>query len=81
MESALVTYEDTVLGLIAEHGGKILQRARSDGAHGQPLEIQLFEFPSTEAFDGYMTDSRRTVLALERDGAIARTELIHVQLI
>ena len=81
MDSALGTYEDTVLGLVAEHSGKVLQRARSDGAHGQPLEIQLFEFPSTEAFDGYMTDSRRTVLALERDSAIARTELIHVQLI
>jgi uncharacterized protein (DUF1330 family) len=81
MENALVTYEDTVLGLIAEHGGKILQRARSDGAHGQPLEIQLFEFPSTETFDAYMTDSRRIALAPERDRAIARTELIHVQLV
>jgi hypothetical protein len=30
MENALVTYEDTVLGLIAEHGREILQRAQWD---------------------------------------------------
>jgi len=80
-EDSLVAYEDTVLCLVADHGGKVLQRARSDGAEGRPLEIQLFEFPSAEAFDAYMADSRRTALASERDRAIARTELINVQLV
>lgn len=36
---------------------------------------------SAEAFDAYMADSRRTALASERDRAIARTELINVQLV
>ena len=45
------------------------------------LEIQLFEFPSTEALDAYMADPRRTALASERDRAIARTEIINVQMV
>src|ERR1017187_4145813 len=44
---ALIAYEDRVLDLVSGHGGRVLQRARSNGADGQPLEIQLLEFPST----------------------------------
>jgi hypothetical protein len=43
--------------------------------------VQLFEFPSAEALDGYMTDGRRTSLAEERDRAIGRTDVIEVELI
>jgi uncharacterized protein (DUF1330 family) len=80
-DDALVTYEDKVLDLVCEHGGKVLQRARSDGADGRPLEIQLFEFPSAAALDAYMVNPRRTALASERDSAIAKTELINVRLV
>jgi uncharacterized protein (DUF1330 family) len=78
---ALVAYEDQVLALVPEHGGRVLQRARSSGADGQPLEIQLIEFPSAQALDAYMADGRRTSLAGERDRAVARTEVIDVELI
>ena len=57
------------------------QRARVSGADTQPAEIQLLEFPSTAALDAYMGDPRRTVLAADRDRAIARTEIIEVELI
>lgn len=77
-EDALIAYEDKVLALVPEHGGTILQRARGDGTDGRPLEIQLIEFPSGEALDGYMTDPRRTALSAERDRAIAKTEVITV---
>lgn len=80
-EDALFAYEDRVLGLLADHGGRVLQRARSSGADGQPLEIQLLEFPSAGALGGYMSDERRTALAGERDRAIARTDVIEVDLI
>ncbi|MGV7773016.1 hypothetical protein PJM32_28955 [Mycobacterium kansasii] len=80
-EDSLVAYEDRVLRLVADHGGKILQRARSDGAEDRPLEIQLFEWASQSAMDGFMSDPRRTALASERDRAIARTEIINVQLV
>ena len=77
----LVAYEDEVLRLIPEHGGKVLQRARSaeEGAH--PLEVHVLEFPSEAALQAYTNDDRRTSLAADRDRAIARTEVIRVDLV
>lgn len=77
---ALVAYEDKVLALLGEHGGRLVQRARADGADGRPDEIQLIEFASQAGYEGYMADARRTALAGERDAAIARTELYPVEL-
>ena len=57
----------------------MLLRARSSGAGGQPLEIQLLEFPSVQALDEFMTDGRRLSLAGERERVIAKTEIIGVQ--
>ena len=81
MEAGLISYEDQVLSLIPGHGGRVVQRARGGGTGGQPLEIQLLEFPSAAALDAYMADDRRTSLAAERDRVIARTEVIQVQLV
>ena len=36
---ALIAYEDAVLQLVATHGGRVLQRARTDGENDAPLEI------------------------------------------
>jgi uncharacterized protein (DUF1330 family) len=80
-EDGLIAYEDRVLGLIPEHGGRVLQRARGSGTAGQPLEIQMLEFPSAQELDAYMTDDRRRALAGERDKVISRTEVIDVQLV
>lgn len=80
-EDGLIAYEDEVLSLVPGHGGRVLQRARGSGADGQPLEIQLLSFPSAAALDAYMADNRRTALAAERDRVIARTDVIHVQLV
>jgi uncharacterized protein (DUF1330 family) len=76
---ALAAYEDQVLRLVPEHGGHVLQRVRSSAAAGQPLEIQILEFPSASALDEYMADGRRTALAGVRDQAIAKTEVINVE--
>ena len=80
-EDGLIAYEDRVLRLVPEHGGRVLQRARGSGTAGQPLEVQLLEFPSAQALDAYMTDERRRSLAGERDKAISKTEVIEVQLV
>jgi uncharacterized protein (DUF1330 family) len=80
-EEALTAYEDQVLALIPDHGGRVIQRARSSGAGGYPLEIHFLEFPSPQALDAYVADSRRQALAGDRDCAIARTEIIEVNLI
>ncbi|KAA0108801.1 hypothetical protein [Mycolicibacterium sp. P9-22] len=79
MEQALSDYEDAVLSLVPEHGGTVVHRAWTDGAEGRPLEIQLFEWASPAAMDGYMADPRRTALSAQRDRAIARTEIVPVQ--
>lgn len=80
MEQALIAYENAVLALVDEHDGTVLHRARTDGCDGRPLEIQLFEWASQEAMDGYMADPRRTALSAERERAVARTEIVPVQL-
>ena len=80
-DQALSAYEDRVLALVPEHGGQVVQRARGDGAGGQPLEVQILTFPSADALAAYMDDQRRTALAPDRDRAIARTEVINVELI
>lgn len=79
-EQELIAYEDAVLALVGEHSGQVVQRARTDGTDGKPLEIQLFEFASQAGMDGYMADPRRTALSVDRDMAIARTEIVPVQL-
>ena len=80
-QAALTAYEDRVLRLVPEHGGRVVQRGRSSGADGQPAEIQFLDFPSQAALDAYMGDPRRTALAADRDRAVARTEIIDVELV
>ena len=80
-EAGLIAYEDEVLGIASGYGGRVLQRARTGGADGQPLEVQLLEFPSAQAVEEFMADGRRQSLAGERDRVVARTEVIDVQLV
>jgi hypothetical protein len=80
-DDALRAYEDRVLELMGDYEARVLQRLRTDGANGAPLEIQVLEFPSREALDGYMQDERRTALAGEREAAIARTDVLPVELV
>jgi uncharacterized protein (DUF1330 family) len=81
MDDAMIAYEDSVQALVSEHGGTVLQRARSNGAEDRPLEIQLYEWVSQAAMDSYMSDPRRTALAADRGRAVARTEIVPVQLV
>jgi uncharacterized protein (DUF1330 family) len=84
-ESALSSYEDHVLGLLADHGGRVLQRVgviadTSGTGHGeQPAEVQILEFPTEEALNAYLSDSRRLALAADRGAAISRTEVLRIQ--
>jgi uncharacterized protein (DUF1330 family) len=78
-EDGLVAYEDRVLALVPAHGGTVLQRARSSGDAGHPLEVQFYRFPSEDALQSYLADDRRVALAAERDRVVARTELMRVR--
>ena len=83
MEAALSAYEDKVLRLVAEHGGRVLERgtvlpgAQYDGE--PPAEVQLLEMPSEASLDAYVNDPRRLAMAAERDAAIARTDMFRIQ--
>jgi uncharacterized protein (DUF1330 family) len=81
-DADLGAYEDQVLGLLAEHDGYVLQRAKTvgqNGDHDKPTEVQLLRFASEAALDGFMNDARRTALAEQRDAAIAMTEVMRIQ--
>ena len=80
-EQLLVEYENQVLPRLAPHGAKILQRVRAIDATDGPLEAHLLEFPSEDALDAYMADPERVALADLRERAIARTELVRVEVV
>jgi uncharacterized protein (DUF1330 family) len=80
-DEALIEYENRVLQLVTDHGGTVLQRVRGDGSGGQPLEVQIIEFPSPAAMDGYLSDDRRASEAGRRDQAVARTDVIRVEIV
>lgn len=77
-ERAMTAYEDDVLALVPEHGGRVLHRVVGDGADGHPHEVQAYAFPSQDAVDAYIADPRRVALADVRDRVVARTELFPV---
>lgn len=80
-EQLLVDYEDQVLRLLPGHGARVLQRVRSQEPSDGPFEAHLLEFPSEAALDQYMADPSRLALSELRDRAIARTELLRVDVV
>ena len=83
MDAALSAYEDKVLRLVAEHGGRVLERGTvlpgSQHEGEPPTEVQLIEMASEASLEAYMNDPRRLALAAERDAAIARTDLFRLR--
>jgi len=80
-EAALVDYEDTVLALIPQYGGQVVSRVRRlDRAEG-PLEVQTIIFPDDDSVSFYMNDPLRQSLANVHRRAIARTEVIPVEIV
>jgi uncharacterized protein (DUF1330 family) len=83
-DAELSAYEDQVLGLLGEHDGHVVQRARTVGGNGdndKPTEVQFLRFASEAALEGFMNDARRAALADQRDAAIAMTEVMRIQLV
>jgi len=83
-DADLSAYEDQVLGMLAEHDGQVVHRARTVPRHSnsdEPTEVQLLRFASEAARDGYMQDDRREALAGQRDAAIAMTEVMRIHLV
>jgi uncharacterized protein (DUF1330 family) len=77
-DDALVAYEDEVLGLLGDHGARVVQRVRRADDTDGPFEVQIIALPDEEALAGFMADPRRAASADVRDRVIARTEIIRV---
>jgi len=77
----LSAYEDRVLALMGEHGGQVLQRARTDGTGAEPTEIQFIRFWDQAGVDSYLADPRRVELAGERERVVERTDTMPVTFI
>ena len=80
-EAELAEYEDRVLALLPDHGGRILNRVRPVGGKAEPAEVHLLQFPDDAALEAYMVDERRTALARDREVAIERTEILRVKVV
>lgn len=88
-EHLLVEYEDQVLGRLGAYGARIRQRVRAIDAdpgsaaerEAGPCETHVLEFPSETALAEYMADPERLALSDLRDRAIARTELLRVNVV
>ena len=78
-QQALVEYEDRVVRLLGAHRARVLSRVRA--VEGQPDEVQILEFPSEDALTAFLDDPARAELADLRDRAIARTEVLRVDLV
>jgi uncharacterized protein (DUF1330 family) len=76
--AALGRYEDRVLAILADHGGRVRQRAVGSGDDGHPNEVQLIEFATGSGLESFLHDPRRAAMAEQRDRTVARTELFPV---
>ena len=81
LQADLTSYEDEVLALLVEHGGRLVARLRSSGEDGAPTETQLITFAGGAGYESYLADPRRTGLAGERDRVIERTQLYRGELL
>ncbi len=77
-DDALCAYEDDVLALLPDHGGRVVSRVRRRAGEVGPLEVQIIDLPGDSALDAYLADPRRAKLADVRQRAIARTDVIRV---
>jgi uncharacterized protein (DUF1330 family) len=69
-------YEEAVLPLIAEHGGRLERRLR--GVSGE-VEVHVVSFASADAFAAYRADPRRERHAPLLAASGARVEVLEVE--
>ena len=78
----VVAYEDAVLALLPNYGGKLLTRSKVlDRSAGDPFEVQIIELPEESALSAFLSDSTRSTIARvhDRDRVIARTQVLRLE--
>lgn len=76
-EDSLERYEDEVLALLADHGGRVILRLRAIEA--RLTEVQVLEFTAEEGLASFQADPRRTALSDLREVSIASTTVMRAE--
>ena len=77
--AGLHAYEDAVLPLLADHGGRLVSRHTvAPRQAGDPLEVQMIELHDRAALDAYLVDPRRLAREGQREQSIARTQILRL---
>jgi hypothetical protein len=71
-------YEDAVIPLLADHGGRLERRLRRDAADGD-VEVHVIAFAATDGLTRYRDDPRRAAHAQLLEASGARTELLEMR--
>ena len=69
-------YEDAVLPLLAEHGGRLERRLRRDAGD---VEVHVLAFATPDGLARYRDDPRRAARAHLLEASGARTELLEMR--
>jgi hypothetical protein len=73
-------YEDAVLPLLADHGGRLERRLRGGAGDGDgETEVHVVSFASTDGFAAYRADARRAEHAHLLEASGARLEVLEVE--
>lgn len=74
--AAFRSYEDQVLPLLKEHGGRLQRRLRNEPG---TLELHIVSYPSDAAHQNYRSDPRRTAAAHLLQASAAKLELLSLR--
>jgi hypothetical protein len=73
---AFQAYEDRVLPLLDEYGGRLERRLRNELG---TLELHIISYPSDMAHQKYRSDPRRTAAARLLETSAAKVELLSLR--
>jgi uncharacterized protein (DUF1330 family) len=73
---AYQAYEDQVLPVLAEHGGRLQRRLRNETG---TLEVHILSYPSDAVAQAYRSDPRRAAAAHLLEASTAKVELLSLR--
>ncbi|MEU4640035.1 GNAT family N-acetyltransferase [Micromonospora sp. NPDC023814] len=68
-------YEDTVLGLLGRHGGRLERRLRTGDGH---TEVHLIRFDTRDGYDAFLADPERVALRAALGDAAPAARVLEV---
>jgi len=83
LAGAAAAYEDAVMPLHADHGARVIYRARRapDQHESLPFEVHLTWFPNEAAFEAYLDDPRRAELVEQFGEVFTSKQIVEVEML